>query len=636
MKEFTQWRGFDLTVRRAKMERALGRLEVTSPDDIPLMINSPGFFAFGSQRVPEDYFTNPASMVDYQARGYEEHLRRVNDDYIPYFMPWFGTGVLASAFGCEIVTEPGQGNDPAVAGPCLHQVSDIARLRLPDPTRDGWMPRVLAAIDYARDNSDLPPGLTDMQGPLDTAGLMCGQSNLYEWMYTEPKAIHDLFDIITEAFIQWAKVQKQHIGEPLNQSNGLQGVWGPKGMGIWESDDDMVLMDPGLYREFVVPCVSRILDAFGGGGVHFCGNGVHHIENLKQIRHLRVVNTSPMGNFKAFAALKRELGDRVAFEIQDSLPRDVETYYPGLFAEIDDLRGIIMATLVLDTMAMDKDGGYEPVEWDPLEAAHRMVVTVRECARKKLAGEPLVTEPGAPVFAVAMALQSEPAEAAKPDLPPAQGDALANVVAALVALDREGLRAAVRSGLEAGLPPLQIVTLGMAEGMAQVGNLYEQGEYFLPQLLMAGATMQEGLKILNPLLKAQGGDASTKGTVVFGTVQGDMHDIGKNIVKTLLEASGFTVHDIGVNQPASAFVAKVRETKADIVAMSALLTTTMTKMADVVAELREAGMRDRVRVMVGGAPISREFADHIGAEGFAPDAVKAVREAERLMVGLRS
>jgi corrinoid protein of di/trimethylamine methyltransferase len=184
--------------------------------------------------------------------------------------------------------------------------------------------------------------------------------------------------------------------------------------------------------------------------------------------------------------------------------------------------------------------------------------------------------------------------------------------------------------MDTGLVPLDIVTLGMAEGMARVGHLYEAGEYFLPQLVMAGVTMNEGMTILQPLLK-DGLGAKSKGIVVFGTVQGDMHDIGKNIVKTLLEAAGFTVHDIGVDQRSASFVNKVRAVKADIVAMSALLTTTMPNMIKVIDALAEAGLRERVRVMVGGAPISQEFATQIGAEGYAPDAIKAVREAKRLM-----
>ncbi len=386
MSEFTEWRGFDLTARCAKIERAFNRAEITSPEDVPILVNTPCYFAFGTNDKPEDYFTNPASMVEYQASGYEKHLAAVNDDYVPYFMPWFGTGVLASAFGCEIRTSPGPGNDPAVAGTCVTSLADAAHLKMPDPYEDGWMPRVLDAIDYARANSDLPVGLTDMQGPLDTLGLMCGQAQLYMWMYDEAKMVHELFDLVTEAFIEWVKVQKEHIGEPLDRSNGLQGV-GASSIGVWESDDDMVMIGPDMYREFVVPYLSRIFETFGGGSVHFCGKGYQHLDNILQIKNARVVNNSPMGNFEAFGEFKRGLGDRVTLQIQDAAPIDVEGYYTRLFAEIDDFRGVMLANFVCDSIGMDEEGGYVPVEWDPFETANRIVAVTRECVGKKLEGE---------------------------------------------------------------------------------------------------------------------------------------------------------------------------------------------------------------------------------------------------------
>jgi uroporphyrinogen-III decarboxylase len=370
-----------------KIERAFDHAEVTSADDVPILVNTPCYFAFGSRDKPADYFTNPASMLSYQARGYEEHLRRVYDDYVPYFMPWFGTGVLASAFGCPIRVPDVLDDDPAVAEPCVRSPADAAHLKLPEPGRAGWMPRVLDAIDYARACGDLPVGLTDMQGPLDTLGLMCGQVQLYQWMYDEPAMVHDLFDLVTEAFIQWVKLQKQHIGEPLERSNGLQGVVSP-GAGVWESDDDMVLIGPKLYEEFVVPCVSRICEAFGGGSVHFCGNGLHHVGNLLRIRCIKVVNNSPLGQFETFARLKRALGQRVTMQIQDGAPLDVEDYYTGLFGALDDFRGVILAPFVMDKVAMSRDGGYLPVERDAFETANRIVDVTCDCVRQKLAAAP--------------------------------------------------------------------------------------------------------------------------------------------------------------------------------------------------------------------------------------------------------
>lgn len=166
MNDPATWRGFDLSARMRKIERAFNREQVTDPDDVPILVNTPCYFAFGSRDKPADYFTNPASMLAYQAQGYEAHLRRVNDDYVPYFMPWFGTGVLASAFGCQIRVPDALDDDPAVAGPCVTSPAEAARLTLPDPTRDGWMPRVLESIDFARAYGDLPVGLTDAIGNL--------------------------------------------------------------------------------------------------------------------------------------------------------------------------------------------------------------------------------------------------------------------------------------------------------------------------------------------------------------------------------------------------------------------------------------------------------------------------------------
>ena len=386
----TTWRGYDLSARIKKIARAFNREEVKDPDDVPILVNTPCYFAFGSRDKPADYFTNPASMLAYQSRGYEKHLQCVNDDYVPYFMPWYGTGVLASAFGCAIKMPDVLDDDPAVAGPCITSPADAAHLKLPDPTRDGWMPRVLDGIDYARAYGDLPIGLTDMQGPLDTLGLMCGQVQLYQWMYDEPQMVHELFDLVTEAFIQWVKAQKEHIGEPLARSNGLQGVVSP-GAGVWESDDDLILVGARLYEEFVLPRVGRICDAFGGGSVHFCGNGLHHIDNLLRVPSIKVVNNSPLGKFANFAALKRKLGNRVLIQIQDGAPLDVEGYYTGLFDAIDDFRGVLLAPFVIDNVRMSNDGGYVESNEEPFDTANRIVAITRECARRKLAAAALLS-----------------------------------------------------------------------------------------------------------------------------------------------------------------------------------------------------------------------------------------------------
>jgi corrinoid protein of di/trimethylamine methyltransferase len=188
-----------------------------------------------------------------------------------------------------------------------------------------------------------------------------------------------------------------------------------------------------------------------------------------------------------------------------------------------------------------------------------------------------------------------------------------------------------KQALEQGLNPLEVIQEGLTPGINVVGEKFSCGEYFLPHLVMAGNTMKAALTQLEPALKARGMARETLGTVVLGTVAGDIHEIGKSLVGTMLAANGFVVHDLGVDVPASRFVKAVRETGANLLGLSALLTTTMGVQRKVIEELTEAGLRDQVKVMVGGAPVSTQWAQEIGADGYAEDAIGAVALARRLV-----
>jgi corrinoid protein of di/trimethylamine methyltransferase len=189
----------------------------------------------------------------------------------------------------------------------------------------------------------------------------------------------------------------------------------------------------------------------------------------------------------------------------------------------------------------------------------------------------------------------------------------------------------IKQGLEQGLDPLEIINEGLTPGMDVVGEKFSCGEYFLPHLVMAGNTMKAALTRLEPALKAGGLARETLGAVVLGTVAGDIHEIGKSLVGVMLTANGFVVHDLGVDVPASKFIQAVRETGANLVGLSALLTTTMSIQRRVIEELVEAGLRNQVKVMVGGAPVSTQWAQEIGADGYAEDAVGAVALARQLV-----
>ncbi|MFC2009180.1 corrinoid protein [Chloroflexota bacterium] len=187
----------------------------------------------------------------------------------------------------------------------------------------------------------------------------------------------------------------------------------------------------------------------------------------------------------------------------------------------------------------------------------------------------------------------------------------------------------VKAAIADGVAPIDILEEGLVPGIQQLGDLFKDGEVFLPEVLIACRAMDRGVDELKPYLATS--EMHKKGRIILGTVEGDLHDIGKNIVRLMLECAGFDVVDLGVDVSADAFVAAVKEHSPSIVAMSALLTITMTNMPEVLEALEKAGLRSQVRVMIGGAPITREYADQIGAEGFAEDCASAVGEAERLV-----
>jgi corrinoid protein of di/trimethylamine methyltransferase len=214
-------------------------------------------------------------------------------------------------------------------------------------------------------------------------------------------------------------------------------------------------------------------------------------------------------------------------------------------------------------------------------------------------------------------------------------DFLSRITASLVEGDPDSTVTATKQALAAGLEPLAIIDQSLVPGMRVVGERFSCGEYFLPNLIMAANGMKQAMQVLEPELRARQQAARSQGTIVIGTVQGDIHEIGKSLVATMLSAHGFQVYDLGVDVPIEAFVDTVKTTDASLVGLSALLTTTMGMQKKVIEALKSAGLRDQVKVMVGGAPVSRSWAEEIGADGYAEDAVDAVDLAKRLVASPR-
>ncbi len=190
------------------------------------------------------------------------------------------------------------------------------------------------------------------------------------------------------------------------------------------------------------------------------------------------------------------------------------------------------------------------------------------------------------------------------------------------------VEALVNKAIEAKADPGEILHSGLIAAMTEVGRRFEAGDYYVPEMLIAARAMQSGLSILRPLLVASG--VKTAGKVVMGTVRGDLHDIGKNLVAMMFEGAGYEVVDLGTDVAPEKFAAAVREHKPQLVGMSALLTTTMQNMKSTIEAIEDMGVRDKVKVLVGGAPVTEAFAKEVGADGYAPDASRAVALAKQL------
>ncbi|MFM8323072.1 MAG: corrinoid protein [Chloroflexota bacterium] len=187
----------------------------------------------------------------------------------------------------------------------------------------------------------------------------------------------------------------------------------------------------------------------------------------------------------------------------------------------------------------------------------------------------------------------------------------------------------VQKALDQGIEPGAVLNQGMIAAMGKVGELFEEGEYFVPEMLISARAMQAGLSVLKPHLA--GSSVQSAGRVVIGTVKGDLHDIGKNLVAMLMEGAGFEVVDLGADVPPEKFVAAIKTGSVDIIGLSALLTTTMPMMKQTIDALVAAGVREQIKIMIGGAPVTQGYADQIGADGYAPDASRAVAVAKSLL-----
>ena len=208
---------------------------------------------------------------------------------------------------------------------------------------------------------------------------------------------------------------------------------------------------------------------------------------------------------------------------------------------------------------------------------------------------------------------------------------LQEIAEKLIAGKADEVRSLVKEALDEGQDVSKVLNEGLVAGMSVVGEKFKKNEFYVPEVLIAARAMKAGMQLLNPILLEK--NIKGVGTMVLGTVRGDLHDIGKNLVGMMLEGAGFEVIDLGVDVPSEKFIQAAKEKNANLVGLSALLTTTMLAMKDVTQAVEKEGLKGKVRVMIGGAPITQDYADEIGADGYAPDAASAVDTAKELLKG---
>ena len=346
-------------------------------EQVPVIVNNVNYWIDGEnpRDIPSDYFTNPEAMMMFQIEKIRWHKEHIADNYIPVLHPWYGTTVVPSALGVEVIFP--EKTDPALRGTAISTPEQVKQLRKPDPYKDGLMPAVLATIDLMKRETDLAVCVTDTQGPLNVALSLAGMENLFIWFYTNPEAVHQLMDFAADVIIDWVKIQKQHIGIAYDKGAFPHGIYMPFG-GVAINDDDCTQIDEALYREFVVPYNSKVLNAFGGGSIHFCGSAIHQLEALASTDGLTAINNFCMGDFRQIYHLQELLEPKkIPLMVCDFAPLNVMDYYDNLFSELK-IKGAIVASFPTYSVGLDK-GNYVRAARD----SHDLTMEIYACLQNR-------------------------------------------------------------------------------------------------------------------------------------------------------------------------------------------------------------------------------------------------------------
>ena len=591
---------------QANWTRIQAATALEEPDQVPVFLHTTGPFSAGhADMALYDYFHRPELMVKAQSYLYNRFAG------LAQYMPDLGPCPEPAGIGAEITfTDDGV---PWV-NEFVETEADIEKLTLPDVENAGYMTRMLRNYRYMRNrvDFDIPVFFYSVMSPWAIAALIRGVSHLMTDIISNPDFVHKLVRRCTELEIAWLKTMQSEVPPKYFDR-------------ILLNDDLASFVSLEQFREFIMPSYQEVYGAFPGcqRWYHNDGNTTAILEGIAEAG----IQCFHFGYQVDPILAKNQIGDRVC--LMGSIP-PLQILREGSPEDVDGAVKTLVRTIGRGGGLVVSAGGYIS-EGTPLANLDAMIRACEKYGQRDRLGAPTgsLWYEAYKIEAPAKAPQPEQAAAAEP---PAEDDRQAlpdyqvQLHTALVTGDFRNIRQRVETAVAHDVDPQWLLQQVMIPALEEVGQNFSAGKIYIPEMMMSAKAMKEGLEVLNPIL-ASAPDVKRSGVFAIGTVKGDLHDIGKNIVITMLQGAGFEVIDLGVDCPAEKYVHAV-ENGAQLIGMSAILTTTLDQMDKVIRLLEQKGLREQVKVLVGGASVTESFARDIGADAYCVDAGEGIRRAK--------
>lgn len=520
-------------------------------------------------------------------------------DILPVANTQLGPGSLAAILGGVF-----EGGEDTI---WIHPAPDFSDEIIFNPEHPNWiLHKELLKACKAKANGHYYVGMPDLMEGLDVLAALKGTDRVLLDTVMQPEILEQQMQQINDIYFKVFDELYDIIREGDEMAFCYFSSWAPGKMSKLQSDiSTMISQDD--YRRFVQPFIREQCQKIDYTLYHLDGVGaMHHLPALLEIEELNAIQWTP-------GVGEPQGGSPKWYDLYKKILAGGKSVM-ACWVTLDELKPLL-DNIGADGVHLEMDFHNEK----EVEQAMRIV--------EEYTGSSTSTTINESQQDVASATGQE-CICIKEEQPQEE-DKLKPLYEAIVAGKLEPAVEVTKQAIADGAVPQEIINNYMIKAMGEVGQRFQDGKAFVPQLLMAGRAMKGALELLKPLLA--GSASTTIGKIVIGTVKGDLHDIGKNLVASMLEGCGFEVINIGIDVTCDKFVEAVKENHADILCMSALLTTTMTYMKDVIQALEEAGIREQVKVMIGGAPVSQGFADEIGADGYSDNANTAVAVAKELI-----